>query len=289
MLIGPSSLDLNVIDYPTAQRRLEASKFTRTGRARKERSYEGFPLGVQGSKAVRWVRERRDGFIAFKLYRTDVVAYHPDGRVKIQPYASTTTSSSFARALTPRGVYLDASGVVWVQTPEGEMCYHSVSTLTLTEAGENLWAVGDAGRDMFTYYSADHAKRRAAVARYNLNDFKSWCYAAIGHTDWRHAKRPCDNDELLGYLETRDFKAALLNVPHKSDKARYAYGREIEANTHEAINWRLLDALVAHAGGAFVEIQVTEVSGKKYNRVRKEASSLRNNVLPWYIGEWRQA
>jgi hypothetical protein len=43
---------------------------------------------------------RRGDVISFGLYNTEVVTYHPDGEIAIEPY-STMSTSAFAHALTP--------------------------------------------------------------------------------------------------------------------------------------------------------------------------------------------
>lgn len=55
----------------------------------------------------KWVIRRPGDVFAFRYHRTDVVTYHPDGRLVIKPYSSTSTVL-FASRLTPS--YLTISG-----------------------------------------------------------------------------------------------------------------------------------------------------------------------------------
>lgn len=57
--------------------------------------------GRQFNKAMRLLN---DGSIAFRLFNTDCVIYHPDGHVTIEGYPSMSTSA-FIGALAPRGIH----------------------------------------------------------------------------------------------------------------------------------------------------------------------------------------
>ena len=66
------------------------------------------PIGTRavkhdGRRFNKAMRELSDGSIAFRLYNTDCVIWHPDNRLTIQGYASAITGGFISR-LTPEGV-----------------------------------------------------------------------------------------------------------------------------------------------------------------------------------------
>ena len=60
------------------------------------------PIGVRSHKN-KGMRELHDGSIAFRLYHTDCVIWHPDGTLTVEGYASMSTTS-FIGSLVPDGV-----------------------------------------------------------------------------------------------------------------------------------------------------------------------------------------
>lgn len=231
----------SVHDYATAEAALERAMKTPTGKRRTEKPY-GYHLGANNNHGVTWVRrDEKDGAIAFRLYDTDVVTWHPDGSVEIENYGTVTTSG-FASRFLPRGFHLhhpttrrgdevghrgiryqaepDRGDKSWQQERrERRIAFGGVVRFTPGEGG--AWRVDEDTCDTVTLPGkVDQRKARELAKRYHLKDFEAWLSMAPRHMDIEHVGR-FDISDCLDLLEKRNFKEAAAYLPLFADKESY--------------------------------------------------------------------
>lgn len=212
--------------FSSARRALEACKLTPTGRQRSEKA-NGYHLG-KAAKGVRWVRETRDGSIAFRLYNTDVVVWHKDGSLTITAYPSVTTTQ-FARRFLPRGLYTTALGLIGFNPKAGwdwsNTTYCRASSpvrMVQTEAGGWEPVMEDLECQPFTWLVTDRKAARKAVEGYDFDGLKGYMRLMTYH----NVKIDHIKDDMwasLEALEAGDFRNAAAHLPKMAGKS---FGRE---------------------------------------------------------------
>lgn len=224
-----------VKDYASAEAALERASKTLTGKVRQEKTH-GFHLGANRNYGVTWVRRLEDaGAIAFRLYDTDVVVWHPDNSVEIDNFGTVTTSAFAARFL-PQGFHLHHPtarrgmegghvGITYCPTPDKswdvrEICFGDVVRFLPGEGGS--WTPDLDTVDTLEFPELDKSKAREVNARYHLKEFENWIGMAPRHIELAHYGY--DLDECMEALEQRDFKTAACLVPLVS---LYSFGRHI--------------------------------------------------------------
>lgn len=211
--------------YADAQAALERASETPTGRARTEKP-DGFPLG--NSRGVTWVRPNDDGSIAFTLYATDVVVWHPDNSFEIDNFGSVTTSE-FAARFTPddihlrypvqrrgesggdRGIsYHPVGGDDWhARWREARICFGTIVRFRETAAGG--WAPDEDTLTKVVFPELDRAAARKMSKALHLRDFESWLGMAPHHLDLEHEGFDVGHCALA--LKHRDFALAACHLP----------------------------------------------------------------------------
>ena len=94
-------------------------------------AYDQLPSRIKDSpKAVTGIYECGKGAIAFRLYQTDVVTWHPDNSVEIDNFGTKTTTG-FAKRFLPNGIHLRYPMHRRDGTSGGDQC------ILYREAGEN--------------------------------------------------------------------------------------------------------------------------------------------------------
>lgn len=218
-----------------------ASK-TPTGKQRRAKD-KGFPLGGH-NKSVTWVRERADNAIAFTLYSTDVVTWHPDNSVEIDNYGTVTTSR-FAERFLPAGVHLHhpvyrrggvsgGANTIGFRTAAEDEGYRSAicqgDVVRFQPIADDLWLPDESTcYDLCLPIGVDRRKARELSKYYNLRDFEAWLSMApialasggdrIEHNDW-------ELDICMEALEARNFRLAAEHLPLVKDTG--AYGTELK-------------------------------------------------------------
>ena len=115
------------------------------------------------------IRKLGDNSVAIQLYRTNIITYHPDGTIELEPYASNLTTEAVSTILKGgrvRAQYTHSAGpVLWVRGKG----YATKGVFTL-DADLDLIS----GSVPFTYYSVDKAKAAAVRKLSGLNQFTLW-------------------------------------------------------------------------------------------------------------------
>lgn len=228
--------------YETARRVLEKASRTPTGRLREEKS-QGYPLGR--SDGVTWVREMQDkgyeGAIAFRLYATDVVIWHPDNSVEIDNFGSSTTST-FARRFLPhrmslshptarRGASGGHKGINYCAERddnkpgwqlEWRVCWGGLPRF---REHNGVWLPDEDTLDEVSFPEiSDRKGQREVAEQYHLRDFATWLEVAPAHMSLAHDDY--DLDECAEALEKRDFRRAAQKLPLVKDTG--AFGTDLK-------------------------------------------------------------
>jgi hypothetical protein len=208
-----------VSSYTEARRALKAARDSVDGRLSKYDN--GWPLGGH-SKSVCRVREDRDeGWIAFRLYDTDVVSWYRDGSVEIDNYGSATTAH-FARRFLPGGIWLSyptvrhgvegghkgiyyRAGDDWSTT---RVCFGG---LVRFRRRGGYWRPDEHTLDRIRFPELDLRRTREVSAKYHLRDFENWLSMAPRHLELEHRK--WDMWMCCDALEVRDFRTAAIHLP----------------------------------------------------------------------------
>lgn len=281
--------------YDTALMIFDRCSKTPTGRQRKAQD-AGVPLVDNGRS--RWVRKDAAGSIRFRLYNTDVVIYHADGSVTLDPHPSVTTST-FSWPLTPGGLTLAADGTITVNGhDDGFICKGREVTFKRDAPGR-LWRVASGELMSFTDSKVDTIALRAAKVAHNLFDFKGWLEMALihkgarahnnNHRGWRRDDtfgRQDTRDEFYQALADKQLLAALELVPYLSDKSRNSFGRNIEGFGADAVDWARIDLCLAQRIGAISFEERTQIPVKAYRTMLKRAKQMQNKSIPgcWNMG-----
>jgi hypothetical protein len=168
-----------VTDYASAVACYERAAKTPTGRARTEGSY-GYSLVQGNAGSIRRVRKTSYGSIAFRLYATDVVTYHPDDTVTLRLYPSNTTGN-FASGLTPAGLVVQRDGTCEYSPDGRDFRIIKFSQARFERVPDGGWRIVEGDLRTFKRPVTD---RRAALAAYkacNLQAFMAWHAALLGH------------------------------------------------------------------------------------------------------------
>lgn len=164
-------------------------------------------IGHQCSKHARkTMRELEDGSIAFRLYDTDCVTWHPNNRITIRGWSSPSTTE-FVGMLTPAGIshgqgrknewepilYLYDNGRPPWETEESYTSYREKvrpwyartqiiqcsQPVTLYEVDGRWLPIDDTELEPFRLYRFDRRASRAAAAKYHLKQLEGVIDAAI--------------------------------------------------------------------------------------------------------------
>ena len=199
-----------VTNYVEAQASLEHYKAIEATKRRRRPMPKGeYPLGGH-HKSVTWVRELSDGSIAFKLYDTDVVTWHPDGSVSLDNFGTVTTTS-FASRFLPRGIHLrhetrgGGDNGITFNAPDGRtMICQGYSTLRPVDGG---WWPDEEILPEFALVSLG----KADLPELPWGDFTTWLEVAPAHLDLRH--EGFDLEGCVKALQARDFREATRKLP----------------------------------------------------------------------------
>lgn len=220
--------------FADAQAALERHSKTPTGKRRTIKP-DGYHLGMSRNHGVTWVRPNEDGSIAFRLYDTDVVTWHPDNSVEIENYGTVTTSG-FASRFLPQGFhlhhlttrrgeeaghrcisYIDAPHKAWW---DRRVCAGGV--VCFVPIGDDCWAVDEDSCDTIKLPGkVDQRKARELARRYHLKDFENWLSMAVGAHGVEVEYVQQDNEMCLNALEARDFKRAAAYLPLVDNEKNY--------------------------------------------------------------------
>jgi hypothetical protein len=214
--------DLDVRDYTSAVAALEQ-------RAKRSRKYKDeacpggafIPLGHPRSETTS-VRMERDESVVFRLYATDVITWNKDDSVDVCSYPTQTTSA-FARALLPRGMYLGTDQMMTIHPPiekrqSGAYDWATWNRKTrICNADATYRKVGSRWEPdpdtltPMTFYELDRKASREISREHNLADFKRWLFMASVHMEIEHRK--VDYGFCAEMLKARDFRSAAMHLP----------------------------------------------------------------------------
>lgn len=126
------------------------------------------------------IRKLNDGSIACRLYRTDVVTYHPDDSITIQPYNSNSTNS-FANALLPAPLAVNfTSSAGWLiclgqRDDNGIDLYNCFDgdSIRIRPTETSIWQAceGPSAFKPFTKYLVNRQRAKALLGEYQWTAF----------------------------------------------------------------------------------------------------------------------
>lgn len=228
--LNASTTHDRVRDYPTAVAAYEAAQRTPTGRQRQPDCDGTFPLSTN-LRGPRRVSTSGDA-IAFRLYDTDVVTWHPDGSVEVENYGSVTTGQ-FANTYLPNMFSLSHStsmggheGIYYPATGDGDwrdrmVCRGSVVHFLPNTEGGFTPDPDTCSSFPLPVTVADRKARMAIAKEYNLRDFTAWLQMAPKHLNLVHGGY--DFDDCCIALRARDFATAASCLPTVSTTS---FGRQ---------------------------------------------------------------
>lgn len=130
------------------------------------------PLGNRRARHMTF-RKLEDGSIAFRLYATDVVTWHPDNSVTINPY-STASTNAFANRLLPSGVWADFPCLV-MRSPASDQRVYQIDNGTKLVESEHGWEIATPGTiHKWQDYRADMGKGARMLREVGYNAFVAW-------------------------------------------------------------------------------------------------------------------
>lgn len=135
------------------------------------RSTDMRPLGQRRNDNLT-IRKLDNGSVAIRLYHTDIITYHDDGTIDLEPYASRLTDdivrSVLRGAVTPQYTHY-AGPVLWVKNKG----YRIPDFATLDKDLKII-----AGTKPFTRYNVNRKKANAACAK-GFDQFKLWVQTQV--------------------------------------------------------------------------------------------------------------
>lgn len=139
------------------------------------RSTDVRPLGNRRNDNLT-IRKLDNGSIAVRLYQTDIVTYHDDGTIDLEPYSSKLTDEAvrqvFRGAVTAS--YTNPVGPVLWTNHNGTRRGYLVDGCASLDKDLNVIA----GTKPFTRYSVSRKKANAASAK-GFNQFKLWVQTQV--------------------------------------------------------------------------------------------------------------
>ena len=115
--------------------------------------------------------ERPLGALAFKLYRTDMITYYPDGDIAVNCYSSNS-SHDFIWHFLPQGMGT-ASGRNRMFYTTGGKNYTSSRTLNFSPKATNTWELANP-EDAKTFTKDVLDRKKAYAARKFVKPFQDW-------------------------------------------------------------------------------------------------------------------
>lgn len=219
---------LSVRSYADAERCLDRCSRTPTGKARKSielRSSDvdrAFPLGLT-KRGQTMVIRYNDSTIAFRLYDTDVVTWHPDNSVAIDNFGTVTTSG-FASQFLPAGFHLrypverrgscgGDKGIVY--RPGGaddwrnaRICFGGI--VRFMQDGDG-WTPDESTLDKLVFPVLNHGEARKLARDLQLSTFETWLAVAPFHLELEHRK--VDVGMCESALRRGDWATAAMHLP----------------------------------------------------------------------------
>lgn len=122
------------------------------------------------------MRLTNDNSVAFRLYNTDVVTWHPDNSFTVKPYPSPTTDK-FASALLPGRICARFNSQLGTILQVNDQLYLCRSA-TRVKRIDDTWTVVD-GTEPIVWPVLNKAKARAALRDSRYNDFMLWRKATV--------------------------------------------------------------------------------------------------------------
>lgn len=133
------------------------------------------PLGHRSKRNVKTVRKLDDGSIAFRLYATDVVVWHPDERVTVTQHDSASTRAFSCRLLPPNAQLW--SDCLTVNTSDSQL-YRLDHGDSMVLVKQGRWWVVEASKP-WEIRQLDKVKSKEVRARYKLRGWPAWLRAVV--------------------------------------------------------------------------------------------------------------
>lgn len=181
----------------------------------------------------------QDADIAFRLYDTDVVVWHPDNSVTIDNYGSVTTSK-FAARFVPEGIRLNfptsrrgvtaGANTITYRVANGDegwigyICQQADAGVRFRLHGDDWLPDESTCYPIELPLGVDRARMHELGKRYHFAEFENWLAVtphilAIDHEQW-------DLHICAAALEVRDWVLAAQHLPLIEENN--AYGQELK-------------------------------------------------------------
>lgn len=141
------------------------------------------PMGHRRKRHMT-VRKNRAGDIVFRLYATDVVTYHADGSLSLDPYSSSLTNR-VVNDLTPPGIHPFYTFGRGCALHVGERAYLIGEGAHLVRV-DGTWEMSpDVRTQPFRKVVVDRKVARELLKETNYSDFRAWLMAvrALARTE----------------------------------------------------------------------------------------------------------
>lgn len=186
------------------------------------------PLARRGNDNLT-IRQYDDGDIAVRLYYTDVITYHTDGTITLDPYGSTTTNRVVWSILGPHvnPHWSDSKPHV---TRVGGRYYHTPEYAHIQPHNEGWELLGGSKPIEVPYLNRKLAKQ--ALEDHDYNTFVVWLETQIRlnldprHLSWRPSPFQYTPSVLIGYL--KDGPSGWSEIAQRMS-TRCALKRELES------------------------------------------------------------
>jgi hypothetical protein len=209
------------------------------------------------------VRKRDDGAIAFRLYSTDCVIFHPNGEIEFEPYTSVTTNA-FVNAILPHGIrvsYNDHHNIVhisrgyWheerksvVYDIKGGARFKKLGEVEASELGYDYeLSSGDDTIEPFEKFSIDGKVAFKARRESGFEGFRDFMMVAgkMGYDPTAAEPLPKLEDERNSYGRLDFHKSQQCLAAMKEPEMYRALGRTL----YETLDYNLKQDRVSHAFG----------------------------------------
>ena len=286
-------LDVSVHDYASAYQALaERAKRSKVRGAdvldptvRREA-----PLGHSRSQ-VTGIRLLGDGSIACRLYRTDVVTWHPDNSVTVATFPTVTTAA-FANALLPTGLSLGGASEMmtffpgcdrassWSDRWRAAHVCHGAATYRQVDG---VWLPDTDTVSPMRLTTLNKAVSREVCKQYPFAAFKQWLFAACPLLEPEH--QGTDYCAAAEALWKRDFRAAAVHLPPVEVPRGFGTARRIKPLAFRNVRWNgpitlssveYLRRYLYAEHGAYSCTEVISMTCTEYERQRQLERQLEN-------------
>lgn len=203
-------------------------------RYQKSKPWKGFDAYTERRPIAQSIRAKKhmsvrhnsvDDTVAFRLYDTDVVIFHPDDSITIDLSYSSKSTAAFAYALLPGGVTVSCfdewPNIVGLKTADGSYAWRDgrvyqvdrSGMLRIRPDGHGLWELHpECAPQPFRFYTVDRPAAKEAMALYpQAKEFANFVKAAQALRSVRAKEKRRKAYEATPY-QASQIKSRILNI-----------------------------------------------------------------------------